>query len=91
MRQRWGERNLWVRLIGSTMVGELADTLIFCTIAFAGIIPGWDFVNYVVVGYLYKVGVEVIFLPLTYAVIGAVRRWEQPERNAAHEREVTHD
>ena len=91
MRQRWGERNLWVRLIGSTMVGELADTLIFCTIAFAGISPGWDFVNYVVVGYLYKVGVEVIFLPLTYAVIGAVRRWEQPERNAAHEREVTHD
>lgn len=91
MRQRWGERDLWVRLIGSTMVGELADTLIFCTIAFAGIIPGWDFVNYVVVGYLYKVGVEVIFLPLTYAVIGAVRRWEQPERNAAHENEVTHD
>src|SRR5699024_1776952 len=45
------ERGWWshlcVRLIGSTMVGQLADTIVFCTIAFYGILLGWTFVGYV--------------------------------------------
>ncbi|MBA8795835.1 hypothetical protein FHX74_003476 [Friedmanniella endophytica] len=70
------ERRLWTRLVGSTVVGELADTAIFCTIAFAGILSARDLINYTVVGYLYKCAVEVIFLPITYAVIGAIKRHE---------------
>ena len=76
IRQRWGAKHLWARLIGSTLVGEAFDTVIFCTIAFAGIIPGMEFVNYIVTGYVYKVGIEVVFLPITYRVIALVRRVE---------------
>ena len=76
IRERWGAKHLWARLIGSTLVGEAFDTVIFCTIAFAGIIPGMEFVNYIVTGYVYKVGIEVVFLPITYRVIALVRRVE---------------
>ena len=76
IRRRWGARHLWARLIGSTLVGEAVDTVLFCTIAFAGVIEGGDFVNYVITGYVYKVAVEVVLLPLTYRVIGWVRGLE---------------
>ena len=61
---------------GKTVVGEFADTLVFCTIAFYGIITGWDFVNYVLFGYLYKTLLEVFLLPVTYNVIKFVKKKE---------------
>lgn len=70
------ERSLWARLLGSTVVGELADTAIFCTVAFAGIITGGTLLNYIAVGYVYKVLVEAVFLPVTYRVIALVKRHE---------------
>jgi len=79
MKDRFGTDRLWARLIGSTIVGEFADTLLFCAIA-AGVI-GIDsagaFVNYVVVGFLWKTLMEVILLPITYPTIAAVRRAEE--------------
>ena len=77
------ERYLWARLVGSTAVGELADTLVFCTIAFYGVITGAEFVNYVIVGYLYKTGVEIVLLPITYPVIRAIKRHEPSYREPA--------
>ena len=76
IKERTRERALWLRLIGSTAVGELADTVVFCTIAFYGVITGAEFVTYVVVGYLYKTLLEVVLLPVTYPVIGWVKRRE---------------
>jgi queuosine precursor transporter len=76
IKARTLESRLWARLIGSTAVGEFADTLVFCTIAFYGVITGWTFVNYVITGYLYKVAVEVLVMPVTYRVIAAVKRRE---------------
>jgi uncharacterized integral membrane protein (TIGR00697 family) len=73
IKARTNESALWVRLIGSTVIGELADTLVFCTIAFYGILTGADFVNYVVVGYIYKTLLEVVLLPITYRVIAYVK------------------
>ncbi|AWB84977.1 hypothetical protein C3E79_00650 [Corynebacterium liangguodongii] len=79
MKDRFGPANMWARLIGSTVVGEFADTLIFCAIA-AGVIgietPG-QFANYVIVGFLWKTFMEIVLLPITYPVIGTVRRAEQ--------------
>jgi|SRR5690625_200215 len=71
MKGRSAESKLWQRLLGSTGVGELADTLVFCAIAAGviGITTGGQFINYVVVGYVYKVGVEVILLPITIRII----------------------
>lgn len=76
LKSRTNERLLWLRLIGSTVVGELADTLIFCTIAFYGVLTGLEFLNYVLVGYVFKVLVEVVLLPVTYRVVAAVKRRE---------------
>lgn len=76
LKARTSERLLWVRLLGSTAVGQLADTLIFCTIAFYGVITGADFVNYVLVGYVFKLAVEAVLLPVTYRVVAAVKRRE---------------
>ncbi|MBN9611963.1 MAG: VUT family protein, partial [Actinobacteria bacterium] len=76
MHRRSAGRFLRSRLIVSTLVGELADTLLFCTIAFAGIITGIDFVMYVVLGYLVKCLAEVVLLPVTTRVIKAVRTAE---------------
>lgn len=78
IKQRTGERNLWARLIGSTVVGEFADTLIFCIIAapVIGVSTAGDFLNYVIVGFIWKTLIEVVVLPITYAVIAWVKRQE---------------
>lgn len=84
MKERFGEQRLWARLMGSTGVGEFADTLIFCSIAASviGIGDFGTFVNYVVVGFVYKTLVEFLFVPVTTTVIGAVKRRE-PSYGAA--------
>jgi uncharacterized integral membrane protein (TIGR00697 family) len=77
IKERTKERNLWARLIGSTAVGQFADTALFAFIAFAGVFPTWrSLISFTVTGYLYKVLVEVIMLPVTYAVIRAIKKRE---------------
>lgn len=84
IKARTGERSLWARLVTSTVVGEFVDTLIFCTFAFGplgaflggGSIPLPELINYTIVGFVYKVLVEVLCLPITYRVIAAVKRRE---------------
>lgn len=73
MKARTAERGLFARLATSTGVGELADTLIFCAIAASviGITTWGQFWNYAVVGFVYKVGVELVVMPVTMLVI----RW----------------
>ncbi len=76
IKARTREPKLWLRLVSSTAVGELTDTFIFCTVAFFGVITGAEFANYVLTGYFYKVGVEVLMLPVTYRVINWLKRHE---------------
>lgn len=76
LKVRMGGKKLWVRLIGSTVVGELFDTVIFALIAFGGIITGWPMVVYILVGWGFKTGVEVVMLPVTYRVIAWLKRKE---------------
>jgi uncharacterized integral membrane protein (TIGR00697 family) len=80
IKERTKERSLWLRLLGSTAVGEFADTVVFCTIAFYGVITGVEFLNYVVVGYVYKTLIEVILLPVTYRCVAAVKNAEPTYR-----------
>jgi queuosine precursor transporter len=78
IKERTKEKHLWARLIGSTIVGEFADTVVFCTIAASAIgINTWrDFITYVVLGWFYKTLVEVVVLPITYRVIAFIKRRE---------------
>ncbi|MFT4086896.1 MAG: queuosine precursor transporter [Gordonia sp. (in: high G+C Gram-positive bacteria)] len=78
MKTRAGEKRLWSRLITSTVVGELFDTVVFCAIA-APVIgatePG-TFINYVVTGVVIKCAVEILVMPITYGVVRYLKRRE---------------
>ncbi|MGB3604890.1 MAG: queuosine precursor transporter [Gordonia sp. (in: high G+C Gram-positive bacteria)] len=83
MKERAGESHLWARLIGSTVVGEFFDTLVFCSIAATAIgIRTWsDFINYLVIGFVWKTLVEVLVMPITYAVVRHLKRAEPTYRS----------
>ncbi|MBV9231967.1 MAG: queuosine precursor transporter [Chloroflexi bacterium] len=69
---RW----LWTRTIGSTLVGEGLDTLIFISIAFWGIIPLPLMLTAILTQWAFKVLYEVLATPFTYAVVGFLKRRE---------------
>jgi len=73
---RW----LWMRTIGSTIVGEGVDTIIFVLIAtLAGVFQWEVFASLVLTNYLFKVGVEVIFTPITYQVVRFLKKAENED------------
>ncbi|WP_372494384.1 MULTISPECIES: queuosine precursor transporter [Nocardia] len=78
IKERTKEKHLWARLLGSTVAGEFGDTLVFCSIAATAIgIDTWGaFVNYVIVGFVWKTLVEVFVLPISYRVIGYLKKRE---------------
>lgn len=78
MKARTGEKGLFARLLGSTVIGQLGDTLIFCTIAapVIGISTFGDYLNYVIVGFVWKTLLEALLLPATAAVIKWVKNKE---------------
>lgn len=67
---------LWSRTIGSTLVGELFDTVIFCLIAFWGNISGGLLLTIIISNYIFKVGVEIVFTPITYKVVNFLKKKE---------------
>lgn len=67
---------LWTRTIGSTLVGQGFDTAIFVFVAFYGKLPNELLGAIIVSNYVFKVGIEVIFTPLTYAIIGSLKKRE---------------
>ncbi len=69
-------RHLWMRTIGSTLVGQLLDTALFILIAFTGIFSGGVLVALIVSNYIFKVAVEALFTPVTYAVVAYLKRAE---------------
>jgi uncharacterized integral membrane protein (TIGR00697 family) len=70
---RW----LWLRTIASTLVGQLADSSLFITVAFAGILPTPALGRLIVTQWLFKSAFEAAATPLTYAVVGFLKRTEQ--------------
>ncbi|GHU49942.1 transporter [Clostridia bacterium] len=68
-------RFLWMRTIGSSAVGYILDTVIFCVVAFAGTVRLSDMFIMIVVQYIIKILIEAICgTPICYAVTGALRR-----------------
>jgi queuosine precursor transporter len=74
-----GGRWLWTRTIGSTLVGEGVDTLLFVIIAFAGTMPGALVWSIIISNYLFKVGVEAAMTPATYRVANFLKRSEHED------------
>jgi len=73
---RW----LWARMIGSTIFGQLVDTVMFVVVASAfGVFPWSLFLTLIVTNYLFKCGVEALMTPVTYVVVGALKRAENED------------
>lgn len=70
---RW----LWTRTIGSTILGELVDTAVFVSVAsLFGVFPWSLFATLVLTNYLFKVGIEALLTPLTYAAVNGLKKAE---------------
>ncbi|MBL8121453.1 queuosine precursor transporter [Candidatus Saccharibacteria bacterium] len=85
MKVRTKGKRMWQRLIASTLLGEAVDTIIFCMVAFYGLITGAQMVNYILVGIGFKIAVETLMLPVTYRVI----HWLKRKENEDHFDETT--
>lgn len=73
----WSEgRHLWMRTIGSTLVGQAVDSTLFILIAFGAILPGSLLLTLIVSNYVFKVAVEVLFTPLTYKAVAVLKERE---------------
>jgi uncharacterized integral membrane protein (TIGR00697 family) len=78
---RW----LWMRTIGSTIFGELVDTVMFVIVASAfGVFPWSLFLTLTVTNYLFKCGVEALMTPVTYMVVNALKRLESEDYYDRH-------
>jgi queuosine precursor transporter len=73
---RW----LWTRTIGSTIVGELVDTVVFVAIASLFKVFPWSlFLTLSLTNYLFKCSVEALMTPVTYVAVGALKKVEQED------------
>jgi queuosine precursor transporter len=69
-------RHLWTRTIGSTLVGQGLDSMVFITVAFSGIIPLSGLLSAVITQWLVKTAYEAAVTPLTYKVVRFLKRRE---------------
>ncbi len=79
LKVRTEGRFLWLRTISSTIVGEGADSAIFISIAFSGIIPGSGLVNAILSQWTFKVVYETLATPLTYLIVNTLKRVEHED------------
>ncbi|MDR3171097.1 MAG: queuosine precursor transporter [Treponema sp.] len=71
-------RLLWVRTIGSTLVGELLDSIVFVFVASLTGVFGWElFVTLVLTNYLFKCLIEALMTPFTYLAVYKLKKAEQ--------------
>jgi len=69
-------RHLWTRTIGSTFVGQGVDSLIFYPLAFYGVWDNGTLLVVLLTQWALKVGWEIVLTPVTYAVVGWLKRRE---------------
>jgi uncharacterized integral membrane protein (TIGR00697 family) len=75
-RGRW----LWTRTIGSTIAGELVDTVVFIVIGSLFHVFPWSlFITLTLTNYIFKVGVEALMTPITYIAVGKLKKTENED------------
>lgn len=68
------EKFLWIRTIGSTIIGESLDSILFITIAFLNIIPNNQIIPMIIAQASFKIIYEILATPLTYLVVGYIKK-----------------
>jgi len=81
MKIRMEGKRLWMRTVGSTIVGEAVDSSLFYPLAFynSGLIPNEILPGIMLAQFVGKVAVEVVFTPITYKVVGFLKRAESED------------
>ena len=80
LKVKTGGRYLWVRTVGSTLVGEGVDSIAFVTVAcLLGVFPWEIAASLIVANYVFKVFIEVAMTPLTYRVVAFLKRTENED------------
>jgi queuosine precursor transporter len=69
-------KHLWTRTIGSTFFGQAVDSLIFYPLAFLGVWETEQVITVMITNWLFKLAWEVLLTPVTYGVVGALKRHE---------------
>ncbi len=77
-------RYLWTRTIGSTLIGQGIDSLLFISIAFYGVLPSSVIVSAILAQWLVKSAYEILATPLTYLVVNALKRAERIDAFDTH-------
>jgi uncharacterized integral membrane protein (TIGR00697 family) len=72
-------KHLWMRTIGSTVVGEIADSLVFYPLAFYGVMTNEQLVSVLIGNYFIKVLWEVLATPFTYKIVNFLKRAEHED------------
>jgi queuosine precursor transporter len=76
LKVRTGGRFLWLRAMASTVIGQGIDTAVFLMVAFGGVLSAATLREVFVSNYVFKVGVEVVLMPVTYVVVILLKRAE---------------
>lgn len=70
---------LWARTIGSTLVGEFIDSILFIIIAFWGILPNSLLITLIISNYIFKTSIEILFTPITYKIVNLLKKKENED------------
>jgi uncharacterized integral membrane protein (TIGR00697 family) len=79
LKVQTGGRFLWIRTISSTVIGEGADSVVFITVAFWGLLPAGSLGQTILSQWLIKTAYEAIATPLTYLIVNALKRAESED------------
>jgi uncharacterized integral membrane protein (TIGR00697 family) len=77
-------KHLWMRTIGSTIVGEAVDSVIFYPIAFFGVWPNSLVLEVMISNYVVKVVWEIMMTPFTYKIVAFLKRAENEDYYDRH-------
>ncbi len=72
-------KHLWARTISSTVVGQLADSAVFITLAFTGTLPAGSLGQLIITQWLFKSAYEALATPLTYGVVNFLKKAENED------------
>ncbi len=76
MKIRTSGRYLWARTIGSTVIGQGLDSVVFILIAFSGVLPWGDLGMMILTHWLFKTAYEAVATPFTYRIVNYLKRKE---------------
>jgi hypothetical protein len=79
LKVRTNGKWLWMRTISSTLIGEAIDTVLFLLIAFWGVLPPALLLAVFISNYVFKVGIETLFTPITYRIVNWLKKAESED------------